>query len=80
MKVDEFPYYRKYTGIDVWFKIVNAKHFIEIKKLGAKYIKHEVFAEQFPEIMYIQDMINLQGGRWEEANGKLIEELISHVP
>ncbi len=61
----QFPVYRKYVGIDVWFEISSKDHFIEYKKVGSKMMKTEVKAVQFPEKLMIQDMIECKDGRWE---------------
>lgn len=61
----DFPAYRKYKGINVWFKVIDARHFIEIKQIGSKFVRHEVEAVQFPELMLIQDIVNCADDRWE---------------
>jgi len=63
----KFPIYRKYNGIDVWFKILSSSHFIEYKKLGAKLVTHDITAKIFPEKLFIQDMLNLHEDRWIDA-------------
>lgn len=60
-----YPIYRKYAGIPVWFKIVDAKNFIEIKQVGKQFTRHEVEAKQYPEMVFIQDMTSCLDGRWE---------------
>lgn len=60
-----FPAFRKYKGINVWFKIADARHFIEIKQIGSKFSLHEVEAAQYPEMVFIQDMLTCYEGRWE---------------
>ena len=72
----QYPAYRKYTGIDVWFKITSDRHFIELKKMGQRWIKHEVVAEQYPEIVFIQDMLSMLDGRWEIHEGELFEDVL----
>jgi hypothetical protein len=62
---DSFPAYRKYKGINVWFKVIDARHFIEIKQIGSKFVRHEVEALQYPEMMLIQDIVNCADDRWE---------------
>jgi hypothetical protein len=79
MKVDEFPSYRKYVGVDVWFKIISDRKFIEVKKIGDKYIIHQVEAFQYPEMIFIQDMLKKSENRWENASAELIEELITQA-
>lgn len=61
----KFPIYRKYKGIDVWFKINGLTNFIEYKKMGTKLITHEVNAKIYPEQQFIRDMIDCYEDRWE---------------
>ena len=61
----QFPLFRKYVGIDVWFEIHSNNRFTEFKKVGSKMMKTEVEAVQFPEKLMIQDMIVCKDGRWE---------------
>lgn len=65
---NKFPIYRKYVGVETYFKIVNEKEFIEIKKVGSQYINHHIVATQFPEIQFIKDMIDCYEVRWEEIS------------
>ena len=74
-----FPIFRKYTGINVWYKILNDRHFIEIKQLGAKFIVHEVEALQYPEIIHIQDMIACREERWEEIPASIFDDVDGKV-
>jgi len=64
----KYPIYRKYKGIDVWFKIESETEFTEYKKMGDKLLKDTIIAKIFPEKQFIQDMINLYEGRWIEVN------------
>ncbi|MDA7803345.1 hypothetical protein N8987_02050 [Crocinitomix sp.] len=72
-----FPQFRKYNGIDVWFKILNDKQFVEVKRLGERYILHEVVAEQYPEMLLIQDMLKCLDNRWEVAEEQEFESSYS---
>lgn len=63
--VQVFPVYRKYAGINVWFKVVDDRNFVEIKQIGSRFIQHHVKALQYPEMILIQDIINCTEGRWE---------------
>ncbi len=63
----KYPIYRKYNGIDVWFKILSETEFLEYKKMGAKVLKDQIVAKIFPEKQFIQDMINLYEERWIEV-------------
>jgi len=72
----EFPIYRKYNGIDVWFKILSQTEFVEYKKMGSKIITHDIIAKIFPEKQFIQDLLNCHEGRWIDVTE---EELISFL-
>jgi len=72
----QFPFYRKYVGIDTYFKIVGEKEFIEIKKVGKQFVKHHIVATQFPEMQLIKDMIDCYEGRWETITAKDLDDLI----
>lgn len=69
-----FPIYRKYVGLNVWFKVLDDRNFIEVKQVGTKFIKHELHAQQYPEIVRIQDMINCLGDAWEPIAASVFEE------
>jgi len=71
-----FPVYRKYKGLDVWFKITDDKNFIEVKRVGKNLMKSEVHAKQFPELLLIMDMIKMEGGRWEPCESTVVEALL----
>ena len=46
-----YPQYRKYDGVDTWYKIVSADLFIELKKVG----KHIVIEEWQEDGVLIRD-------------------------
>ena len=48
--------------------IVSEKEFVEISRMGNKYIKHTIKAVQYPEIIRIQDMLNCENQIWEEIS------------
>lgn len=73
----EFPIYRKYNGIDVWFKILSPTHFIEYKKMGSKIIEHEVIAKIFPEKQFIQDLIHCHEQRWQKVTALDLNNYLS---
>ncbi len=66
----DFPQYRKYKNIETYFKIILEKEFEELSSLGNKYVKNSIVAEQYPEILRIQDMLNCEGGTWEVIEKK----------
>ena len=63
----EFPIYRKYNGIDVWFKILSPTQFIEYKRMGSRLLTDHITAKIFPEKQFIQDMISFHDNRWIEV-------------
>ncbi|MFK8038022.1 MAG: hypothetical protein AB8B74_07020 [Crocinitomicaceae bacterium] len=66
----DFPIYRKYKGIEVWFKIDSITQFTEIKKMGSQWLKTTITASIYPEKQFINDMINCYENRWEEVSEK----------
>jgi len=76
-KSTTYPVYRKYKGINVWFKVVDARNFIEIKQLGTKFIRHEVSAVQYPEMLRIEDMVQCLDGRWEPIEEAVYLQIVN---
>ncbi|MBK7129316.1 MAG: hypothetical protein IPM74_07615 [Crocinitomicaceae bacterium] len=72
-----FPVYRKYQGIETYFKIHGFDSFTEIKKLGDRFMISEIKAEQFPEKRLILDMLELHENRWQVADKEMVEDLLS---
>lgn len=68
-----YPIYRKYKGLRIWFKILNDRHFIEIKEVGKQLVHHEVIADQYPEMLRIKDMIDCKDGLWETVDKDIVE-------
>lgn len=75
----EFPIYRKYNGIDVWFKITSPTKFIEYKKMGSRYLSDEVEAKIFPEKQFIRDMIDCYESRWIVVTNSQLEQFLNDV-
>lgn len=67
-KENGFPAYRKYVGISVWFKIETDTHFIEIKQIGSRFVRDEILALQYPEMVLIKDMLTCYENRWEKID------------
>jgi hypothetical protein len=57
LKDINFPVYRKYKNNKSYFKIIQPKLFEEIQLIGSKKIIKEVEAKQFPEMLFINDLI-----------------------
>jgi hypothetical protein len=55
----QFPQYRKYSNNKNYFRIVSASEFEEIQVIGSKHIKRQVTATQFPEKLFITDLLLL---------------------
>ncbi len=53
----KFPIYRKLINNKVYFKIVDTKNFEEIKLIGSKVSHSKTTANQYPELLLIQDLI-----------------------
>lgn len=75
--MQHYPVYRKYKGLNVWFKITTDRSFIELKKVGERWVKHKVKATQYPEMVLIQDMLNCAEDRWEPMSAHLFEEILN---
>lgn len=58
----DFPVYRRYANADSYFVITSPNTWTEYKRLGKKYLKFEFTAQQFPEKLFVQDLINLAEG------------------
>ncbi len=53
----KFPIYRKLINNKVYYKIVDEKNFEEIKLIGSKVSHSKTTANQYPELLLIQDLI-----------------------
>lgn len=58
-KNTDFPQYRVLSNRKSWFKILNNQSFVEVQVLGRKRLVHTIQAQQYPEILRIQDMLTL---------------------
>lgn len=61
-KGTHFPQYRKLSNEKAYYRISDARHWDEIQIVGTKAILHSVHAQQYPEMLRIQDMVDLEGG------------------
>jgi len=53
----KFPQYRRYKNGHSYFKILSLTEFEEIKIVGDKRIKQHVVASQYPEKVFINDLL-----------------------
>lgn len=76
----QFPQYRRLSSLDVYYKICSDREFLEVKKLGTKWMVMKIIAHQYPERLRIMDMLanEMQYVSIEELGIiELIEEQIS---
>ncbi len=52
-----FPVYRKYKNNKSYFKIIQPDLFEEIQVIGSKKIIKQTRAQQYPEMVFIRDMV-----------------------
>ncbi|MDO9000838.1 MAG: hypothetical protein Q7W45_13805 [Bacteroidota bacterium] len=52
-----FPVYRKYKNSKSYFKIIQPKLFEEIQIIGSKKVIKLTEANQFPEMVFIHDLV-----------------------
>lgn len=72
---NDFPVYRKFKGLNIWFKILDSRNFIELKQMGQRLLVHELKATQYPEIMLVQDMLTCLDDRWEPIEADIFETI-----
>lgn len=58
LKKMHYPQYRKLAGFDRYYKITDDKCFIEVAVTNGKASSQTIIANQFPEMLRIQDMLN----------------------
>jgi hypothetical protein len=57
-----FPQYRKLSNEKSYYKIVDDRHFEEKQRIGKQVFLLNISAEQYPEIIRIQDMLACTDG------------------
>ncbi len=57
----EFPAYRKLPGAIRLYKIDSEKVFHEKQRMGNQILTYETIANQYPEMLRIQDMLDFNG-------------------
>ena len=73
----DFPQYRKLFNEKAFYKIIDERHFDEIQVLGSRILTYSFHAEKYPEILRIQDMLNLAEGYLVAEQGEY-EGLLNH--
>jgi hypothetical protein len=59
-KNTDFPQYRKLSNDKTFYKIQSDRLFEEVQLMGSKVFRYVVEAKQYPEILKIQDMLQLE--------------------
>ena len=62
MESFNFPQFRKLVNEKSYYKMVDARHFQEKQCIGKQVFVLEIHAEQYPEIIRIQDMLACADG------------------
>lgn len=60
-KVIDFPQYRKLSNDKTYYRIHSTELFEEIMIIGEKAVLYTIEAKQYPEMLRIKDMIQLNG-------------------
>ena len=55
----EYPIYRKLSNNRSFYKVVDSKNFEEIQIIGTKRRHQLIEAKQYPDILYLLDLIEL---------------------
>ena len=64
----QFPQYRRYKNGLSYFKILSINEFEEIQVIGEKRVVNKVIAEQYPEKVFINDLLFKYEGFAEEIS------------
>jgi hypothetical protein len=73
----DFPQYRKLFNEKAFYKINSDRHFEEIQLFGSRSVSYAFTAEKYPEMVRIQDMLNLAEG-FLESSKEEYEALLNH--
>jgi hypothetical protein len=58
----QFPVYRKYANHQTYFIITSERTWTEFKQVGKRFEKHEFTATQYPEMLFIKDLLEKKEG------------------
>ena len=68
-----FPAYRKYKNNKSFFKILSPSVFEEVQLIGKKLVFRTTEEKQYPEKLFIQDMLFNFEERWDEIGAEEFE-------
>lgn len=75
----QFPQYRKYRDTDTWYCIHDLESFTEIKRMGSRFLTHEVKATIYPEKLRILDMLECNDDLWISVSAQDFHEIESNI-
>jgi hypothetical protein len=64
----KYPEYRKLATNRTFYKIIDDRNFEEKQMIGSSIAFYKIHAVQYPEILRIQDMLNLHEGIYLLSN------------
>gem|GEM_PF-605264 len=67
-KHTDFPQYRMLSNARTFYRITDARSFEEVQKMGSRLVRHLIKAEQYPEMLRIQDMLDGHDGTYLEIS------------
>ena len=78
-KHDDFPLFRQLVGGKHLYRIDAHDRFVDLQRIGKRWVRHVVIADAYPEKVRIVEMIELAGGHylplersvWDEAESGL---------
>lgn len=62
---EAFPAYRRLAGAGHLYRIDGPCRFVELQRIGRRWVMHVVDGGAFPEQVRIQEMLRLEDGRYE---------------
>jgi hypothetical protein len=71
----QFPVYRKYKNGKNFFKISGPEQFEELQVIGSKVLYKKTKAIQYPELLFIQDLLLNYQTNAEEASAEDFDTL-----
>lgn len=74
-EIIKFPQYRRYKNGLSYFKILSLTEFEEIKVIGKKHMLQHVVAHQYPEKVFINDLLF----KYEEFAEEIREDVYKAV-
>ncbi len=77
-KVIDFPQFRKLSNDKVFYRINSEKHFDEIQLIGTSAKMYTIIAHQYPELVRIMDMLDVNSKTYLSSNKNEFESLLNN--